>query len=295
MAKVFRIGYIEFATADLPRLSNYYENVLGLQPVDATSDTAYLSLGLDHHNVSLRKNGRSGLSRIGFQVNQDIVLSEMAHDLEMAGHPVVLKKDARPGVPELIEVVAPGGIMVELFHTMSMPAPGFSERGIGPASLGHVAIMGPDTEKTVQFYVDALGFHTTDWIEGLATFMTCNSDHHVMNIIESADGKSRAHHIAFSLRDRGHHCEAADFLARTGTRTVWGPARHTAGHNFAAYHFDPDRTIMELYTDMDRYIPELGIFEARPWHEDRPQKPKVWPFNELNTWGTHFEFNFSVE
>lgn len=54
MPKVFRIGYVELATQNLPRQSEYYENVLGLQRVEATADFTYLSIGLDHHNIALR-------------------------------------------------------------------------------------------------------------------------------------------------------------------------------------------------------------------------------------------------
>ena len=41
-------------------------------------------------------------------------------------------------------------------------------------------------------------------------------------------------------------------------------SRHTAGHNIAGYHYDPDRVIVELYTEMDQFIPELGFHEPRP-------------------------------
>ena len=30
----------------------------------------------------------------------------------------------------------------------------------------------------------------------------------------------------------------------------------------------------------------LGYFDPRPWHQDRPQRPKVWPRGTLrNYWG----------
>jgi catechol-2,3-dioxygenase len=293
MPKVFRIGYIEMETPDLQRQTDYYENILGLSQVEANTDSIYLSLGLDHHNVVLRSASASGLGSIGFQVNKNVVLKEMAKELQDAGHKVSWKTDSHPGVSELIEVTPPGSIPLQLFHTMTMSAPGFSNRGIGPVRLGHIAIMTPDAEKVVRFYAETLGFHITDWFEGLATFLTCNPDHHVLNIVQAE--KSRVHHIAFQIRDRGNHCDSADFLAKAGIPTLWGPARHTAGHNFAAYHHDPDRTIMELYSDMDILLPELGIFEPRPWHEDLPQKPKAWDVSRLNAWGARFEFDFSVD
>jgi hypothetical protein len=46
---------------------------------------------------------------------------------------------------------------------------------------------------------------------------------------------------------------------------------------------------------LDVLLPELGIFEPRPWHEDRPQKPKSWPSGEFSTWGTGYQFDFRVD
>jgi catechol-2,3-dioxygenase len=293
MPKVFRIGYIDLSTTDVRRQAEYYENILGLRQTEANGQVAYLSVGLDHHNVALRSADAPGLACIGFQVCKDVALQDLAEDFEAAGHKVSWKKDSRPGVADLIEVTPPGSMPLQFFSAMAMPGPGFSDKGIKPVRLGHLAILSPDADKVVKFYHDTLGFHTTDWFLDRATFLTCNPDHHVMNVIQA--DRSRVHHIAFQVQDRSHHCQAADFLAKAGISTLWGPARHTAGHNFAAYHRDPDRTIVELYTDMDVLLPDLGIFEPRPWHEDLPQKPKVWEPGTFNTWGTHFEFDFSVD
>ena len=38
---------------------------------------------------------------------------------------------------------------------------------------------------------------------------------------------------------------------------------------------------------MDIYRPELGYFDPRPWHEDLPQRPKVWDDNA--SWKTAYE------
>ena len=103
--------------------------------------------------------------------------------------------------------------------------------------------------------------------------------------------ESRVHHVAFQLRDNAAHPSACDKLSHAGTPTLWGPSRHTAGHNLAAYHYDPERVLIELYTEMDVFIPELGMCEARPWHEHYPMKPRTWKLTELNAWGSEFAFN----
>ena len=49
---------------------------------------------------------------------------------------------------------------------------------------------------------------------------------------------------------------ASDALSAAGVNLLWGPSRHTAGHNVASYHHDPDKVMIEFYTEMDMLIPE---------------------------------------
>ncbi len=133
-----------------------------------------------------------------------------------------------------------------------------------------------------------MGFAATDSIgERRANFFTCNREHHVINIVRLP--QDRVHHIAFELKGNASHAMACDQLLQDGVPTFWGPSRHTAGHNLAGYHHAPDRVMIELYTDMDIFIPELGMCEAPPWHEQFPMTPRDWKTN--NAWETDFEFN----
>jgi hypothetical protein len=42
------------------------------------------------------------------------------------------------------------------------------------------------------------------------------------------------------------------------------------------YHRALNGLITELYAQLGIMNEELGHFEPRPWHRDRPQRPKVW-------------------
>ena len=43
-----------------------------------------------------------------------------------------------------------------------------------------------------------------------------------------------------------------------------------------------------MYCELDMMYDEtLGYFEPRPWHEDRPQRPKIWPGD---TWRAQWGF-----
>jgi hypothetical protein len=40
-----------------------------------------------------------------------------------------------------------------------------------------------------------------------------------------------------------------------------------------------------MFTELDKMLDEsLGYFDPKPWHRDRPQKPKVWSM-PTDVWG----------
>jgi catechol-2,3-dioxygenase len=291
MSRAFRLGFIELGTQRLEPELKYYTEVIGAKVTERAADgSVYLSLGLDHHNIALKTSEEAGLRCFGLQVTNDRPLEDWATHLKDRGLTASLKTDARPGVPKLLEMVEPGGHVLQLYSEMSQPAPGFGTQGIVPNKLGHIAIISPDAPKSVKFFEEMLGFVTTDRLDPGVTFLTCNRDHHVLNVVDAPLRK--VHHIAFELRERSQHHDAADLLSAHQIPIVWGPARHTAGHNLASYHFDPDRVLVEFYADMDILVPELGCFEPRPWHETLPLRPQVWDRATLTTWGTKYDFDF---
>lgn len=278
MIKTIRLGYADFQTKDISRMAEYYEETLGLTTVEEGDDgERYLSTGLDHHNVILRKSNESELGTIGFQIAETDSLENIQKYLQEQGFDAQIKTDSQPGVAKLIELTDPSGYTLHLYQQIEMPAPGYKRQTISPYKLGHIALGSLNAEAAVKFYKDILGFYETDKIGNRATFLTCNSDHHVLNI--SSFGYKMMHHIAFELKDSSHHTISADILSSKNIPVVWGPFRHTAGHNIASYHHDPELNLIELYTEMDQYIPELGYFEPRPFHEELPLRPRVWEGN----------------
>ncbi len=290
MPKVFRLGYVDLATQSVAGAVDYYSEVIGATKTEGSGGSAFLSLGLDHHNIALHEDAAPGLRAIGLQLGRDAPLDEVAGRLGELGLAATIKTDARPGVGRLVEVPDVGGHMFHLFADMDAPAPGFGVAGIVPNRIGHVALLTPDATKLVSFLTDGLGFWATDWFEDQVTFLTCNRDHHVMNVVQAP--VAALHHVALELRGRDHQLHAMDQLTRYRRPIVWGPSRHTAGHNLASYHYGADKLLVELYADMDVYVPDLGSFEPRPWHEDLPQRPKRWSLRQMTAWETSYEFDF---
>ena len=88
------------------------------------------------------------------------------------------------------------------------------------------------------------------------------------------DPKTAIHHIAFEVRDWSDMKRASDMLAKNDIKLAWRPLRHIIGHNIAIYHNNPDGVTIEFFCELDQmHDEELGFFEPRPWHQDRPQRP----------------------
>ena len=291
MPRAFQLGFVEFATQRIDPELRYYTEVIGATVTEREADgSAHLSLGLDHHNIVLRTSPEAGMRCVGLRVTKDISIEDWAVRIKACGLNPSVKTDARPGVPKLVEVVEPGGHLLQIYSVMDSPTPGFGARGIVPNKLGHIALMSPDAEKSAQFFEEVMGFTITDRLEPGTTFLTCSRDHHVLNAVTAPFRK--LHHLAFELKGRSQHHDAADLLSSNQIPIVWGPARHTAGHNISSYHFDPDQVLVELYAEMDVFVPELGWFEPRPWHKTLPMRPQVWQRGTLTTWGTKYDFDF---
>lgn len=287
MVQVFRLAYVHFGSQNPEALLQYYQDVIGLTVTHRDAQHAYVSTSIDHHNIVVSEAPESGLIGFGLQLSPGISVAEAAQTLNANGIATSVKADAFQGIPELAEFMDMDGYVVHLFSEMEVAAPGFNSRGIRPNKVGHLSLRVKDAKKSVEFYKQ-FGFFNTDWIEDFFGFMTCNRDHHVLNFATS-DYKAM-HHLALELRDYSHLVSAMDHLGSHNIPILWGPSRHGAGHNIATYHRDPDGNMIELFTDADVFIPELGIFEPRPWHEHFPQKPRVWGTDECITrWGTSFE------
>lgn len=292
MPNVFRLAYVDLATPSLDDARGYYEGVLGLGAVETTGDAAFLSVGLDHHNLALCSGDREGLGAIGLQIASTMSLADLAKHLDTLGFASEKKSDARPGVASLLEIADVGGHRFQIIADMTTPAPGFRASGVAPLKFGHVAVLSPDPARLLQFLNHGLGFVSTDWFDQIVTFVTCNRDHHVMNV--SAAPFATLHHLAFQLTGPDHQVRAADLLTRHRVPTLWGPARHTAGHNIASYHHGADKALIELFNDLDVFDADLGYCEPRPWHGDLPQRPRRWPLTEMTRWDTRYEFSLAA-
>jgi len=286
MIKARRIGHALFESPDIERLADHYVNVIGLTVAARENGRIYLASKLGQLAIELRKSSSvAECKRLSFEISSDTRLTDVENELSRNGIRSERASDTAPGIANTLTFKDPKGTDIELFTSWNVLPQTAPLKGIGVEKLGHVAYYTPDVTSVMEFYVNILGFKVSDWIGDFFVFMRCNPDHHTINFMAGPD--TRLHHIAYQLDDWSQMKVACDVLGATGNDLIWGPVRHGPGHNIAAYHRDPDNHIIELFCDLDMMIDEeLGYFEPRPWHRDRPQRPKVWePGPRTNIWG----------
>jgi len=285
MIRVKKIAHASYETPDLEQQIDYYTNILGLTLVAKEKDTAYLASTVDHHSVVLRKGAQAQCMRIGFQVGLEDDLNAFEKQTAAHGIKTQRRKDPEPSISDMVTFEDPKGTIMEVFKREELGKQGFTTKGVVPHKLGHVAFHCVDVKQVTKYYCDVLGFRESDWMADFFSFLRCGPDHHTINLMGT--GNNRHFHTAFELRDWSHLQTACDFLSLNGYKLLWGPGRHGIGHNLFAYHRAPNGLITEFFAELDRMNEELGYFEPRPWHRDKPQKPKVWAKDPSasNLWG----------
>jgi catechol 2,3-dioxygenase-like lactoylglutathione lyase family enzyme len=285
MIQVRRIGHATLETPDIDRQIDYFTDIVGLVLAEREKDRAYLASKLGPLTVQLDRGDVPRCARLSFEVAPDTDFAAAERFLAGEGIKSERRNDANPGVRTMLTFYDPNGVAIDLFPEWKPLGLGQQARGVGVLKLGHLAHVVPDPRPLADFYCRILGFRLSDWIEDWFVFLRCGPDHHTVNFVSGK--RVQMHHMAFELKDWAHLQTACDLFGQRRIPIIWGPGRHTAGHNLFTYHRNPDDQIVEMFAELDQMKDEsLGYFEPKPWHRDHPQRPKVWgPEEGRVIWG----------
>jgi catechol 2,3-dioxygenase-like lactoylglutathione lyase family enzyme len=139
------------------------------------------------------------------------------------------------------------------------------ERPFNVGRLGHFGIFAEDATEMTRFYSDLLGFRVTDHLfrddgRAFGTFLTYNSDHHAMVLIDAEIGRARSknydrgvtvNQISFQVSTLQEVVDANSMLVDEGA-PVWRVGRDVPGSNWAVYFTDPDGHTVELFYGMEQ-------------------------------------------
>ncbi|ATZ27279.1 Iron-dependent extradiol dioxygenase [Streptomyces lavendulae subsp. lavendulae] len=165
------LGYLRIETTDLPAWRTYVLDLLGMtEAPGSTPGSLHVRIDDRVHRFQFVAGEQDRLLAAGFEVANARALEEAAAELEGAGFPVKQADAATLAdrrVQGLIHCEDPSGNPLELYwgqaqdHT-PLASPYGNRFVTGELGLGHVVLPAPETETTLAFYEDLLGFQLRD-------------------------------------------------------------------------------------------------------------------------------------
>jgi len=196
---IAKLGYVGVTTPRYEEMRTWAPEVLGcmLGP-DGADGAVRVKIDDADYRLSFHPGDEYKLAYVGYEVLSHRDLDAAVKRLEDAGAKPQFADEATAearGVQQLVQFADPFGQPHELFcyqesnyRYWNPPRPhaGFVTGGQG---LGHAVFVVPDARQAVDFYIDALGFLTSDIVRlraplGVMWFLRANPRHHSVAFLE---------------------------------------------------------------------------------------------------------------
>jgi catechol 2,3-dioxygenase len=257
------IGHIALQTEDLETCVREATEILGLRETESADGWVYLSHGRQHHSLQYKQAAQSAVDHVGLLARDAEAIEEIKARLQdEPSAEIITEGDLGPGLGDGIAFRGPEGFVFVVYFAMesgsSSPSPG---AGVPPRRFGHVTYLSPEPALLGDFLQRVLDFRISD-IVGDGLFLRCNADHHGIGVMPGE--QAVLHHHAWEVSSIVELGRLGDLLDQRGQGLLWGPLRHGAGDNIAAYFPDRSGVVVEYYTDMGQIDDETN-YEPGRW------------------------------
>jgi 2,3-dihydroxybiphenyl 1,2-dioxygenase len=255
MTKVSQLGYLGLQVSDIDAWERFGTEILGLESV-GRDDTGALMFRMDEYQYRfvLQHGARDDLDLIGWQVEDQRGLAELADQLVAAGVEVHRGSEAEAEARRVVELIKfrdPSGIASEAFYgpltridvpfKPARPICGFVASGMG---LGHITMGVDSMQCSLEFYRDVLGMRLSDWVQPQPerdvrsrfniAFLHCNPRHHSIAFWEARMPK-RLHHFMLQLESLDDVGATYDLCQQRGIPLELTLGRHTNDRMLSFY------------------------------------------------------------
>ncbi|HTT93367.1 MAG TPA: VOC family protein [Solirubrobacterales bacterium] len=263
------VGHVALEVADLDQALATATEIMGLRESERGEDGwVYLTHGATHHSIQYRQADADGVHHIGLEAADPEAIVEIRQRLAREGIAVDAERPFDPMLPEGFVFTLPEGFAIEVYVGMPAGEPAYGTPGVRPIRFGHVNLTVREPDPIIDVLRRVLDFRTSDIVAGGA-FLRCNVDHHGVAVLP---GPGVLHHHAWEVGSVVDLARLGDRLHDLGLHLAWGPLRHGAGRNVAAYFREPAGAIVEYYSDMERIYDEFGhepvtwSMEGQDWY-----------------------------
>lgn len=266
---ISEMGHVAIQTTDLGAAVDDATDLLGLRVTERRDGEVYLAANAVHHELVYVESSRNGIHALGLVARNGDALAEIRRRVQAENLEVLADRPLSAGVADGFAFVGPEGLIFEVYTGMEQAGRG--SLSFGPDRYGHINFHPQDVRGMMLFLARVFEFRLSDVIgDDFAYFMRCNPDHHGIALIK---GRGTFHHHAWQTQSVADLAKLGDRLHRQGRELIWGPVRHGAGHNIAAYYVESSGAVVELYTDLEQIY-------------DDDREPVVWGRDEnwYNMW-----------
>lgn len=273
MNNIKRLGYSAMSVPNVERAVRFYSKIMGLEEIARNREAVYLRCNEHHHALALFEGEPRSLHHLGLEVDDHDALAVVREHLALQGVPIEARSWEPLGVGDGFCLRDPNGHLIEIYSRMEKIERSLPPAEVRPVRFGHLTLMTPRLDESVDFYRDVLGFRISDRVQGrLATWMRCNQEHHGVAFLSAP--LNTVNHYAFDLADWNALKVFADNMSRQGVTAIYGPGRHGPGNNLFLYIPDPAGNIIELTSEVQQIWDEEG-YQPGDWPNE-PLSVDVW-------------------
>ena len=284
MSKIKGLGYIGCEVTDFSAWDSLLDTVYGLeQRADSGKSLRHYRMDDNHHRLALHKSNSNKLKYIGWEVEFQGDLDNLAAELSDKGIAVEAGSAAlreERAVMDLFVVSGPDDIRLEIFFGPVQdlkpftPKRGMEGYNTGDLGMGHIVLATADRPASVKWYEDNLDFRLSDhifWDDIQATFLHCNPRHHSLAFMNPVGGMKPGDlgHFMFeslSLNDVGR---AYDIVHEHKVPLALTLGRHSNDHMMSFYIYSPSGWWIE-------YGHGARLIDDAEWEPKFYNSPKIW-------------------
>ncbi|HWK23368.1 MAG TPA: VOC family protein [Ureibacillus sp.] len=276
MFLINKLEYLVFNTAQIDKMRDYYERILGMTLIEGSpEDEVWLGKNSNIPELILRKSEKASLGEAGFSVLGEDELREIKFRLQVRGieheeseselFGKTLSFKDRDGHPLRVHLL--NNVSAEVTKRVPRTGPQLGR-------IQHVTYASPAPIELANFYEGVLDFRISDKVEGNKfVWLRTDPDHHT--VAAAAHVEAGLDHYAFELPDWESFKIWCDHLAEEDVEVVWGPGRHGPGNNLFIFTLDPDGNRIEYSAEMEKFRDKYMEFTPRLWKESA-QTVNLW-------------------
>lgn len=260
MIRYRKLGYVELNVSDLARSRRFYEEMVGLQPVDGDERRARFRCDGDPYSVVLHQHDAPGHRASGFMLEDASQFENLHRRLREAGTPWQELDAAECDDKQVARATRITEPFTRATLEFYVPAAGAPPAVYRPTHtkiqrLGHVVFSTPERAESVAFLRDVLNFRESDSIgEGITFTRPFPSPyHHGLGVARARGGRPLFHHLNFMVSEFDDIGKGLNRAGRQGAPIVFGPGRHPASGSAFLYFLEPDGMTLEYSFGMEEF------------------------------------------